>query len=182
MAKGARPWRRFSGPGSAAAAPGCGGSGSGAGMAGHCPCHSPFSRDRPCGRFPRCPGPCACFPQGGRGRQGSCRPTSTRVTCRSRHRGERRRGWLSSLRGSLAAFPLLLKTTMVGGDGGGSSGQEVPGAAAQPSPARRGLSGRRRCSGIGSNRHQRMSPAEGKTKAASKDRAAEFGKAPKDTN
>lgn len=72
--------------------------------------------------------------------------------------------------------------TMVGGDGGGSSWQEVPGAAAQPSPARRGLVGCRPCSGIGSDCRQRMSPAEGKTKAASKDRGTEFGKDPKDTN
>lgn len=37
-------------------------------------------------------------------------------------------------------------------------------------------------SGTGSNCRQRMSPAEGKTKTVSKDRGADFGKAPKDTN
>lgn len=47
--------------------------------------------------------------------------------------------------GSPAAFPLLLKMTMVGGDGGGGSGQEVPGAAAQPGPARPGPSGAGGC-------------------------------------
>lgn len=148
----------------------------------------PFSS----GRFPRCPGgqgqprpPCLLSPRGV-WVTGLLSPHLH--SCHLPQPAPRReeRVWLCSLWGSAAAFPRLLKMTMVGGDGGGSSGQEVPGAAAQPSPARRGLvgclAGCWPCSGIGSDCRQRMSPAEGKTKAASKDRGTEFGKDPKDTN
>lgn len=114
---------------------------------------------------------------GGVGHRAPFGPPSTRVTCRSRHGGERRVGWLPPPRGLPTAFPLMM---MVAAAAGGRCPER------QRSPTFRGLSGclaaRRRRSGIGSNCRQRMSPAEGKTKAASKDPGAEFGKAPKDTN
>lgn len=104
----------------------------------------PFSTDRPRGRFPHCPG--------GQGQPWLlCLLSAGRVwvtgllwphlhSCHLSQPSPRReeRVWLCLLRGLPAAFPLLLKMTRVGGDAGGSGGQEAPGAAAQPSPARRG--------------------------------------------
>lgn len=74
------------------------------------------------------PAPPLAFYGGGLGH-----PNSTRVTCCSRHRGERRVGLAPPT--SRFTYGISFFDYDDGGGGGGSSGQEVPGAAAQPAPS-----------------------------------------------
>lgn len=79
---------------------------------------------------------------------------------------------------AFSSLTTMMKMMMVAAEAAAAGGR-CPGRRHSPFGGfRAALAARRR----GSNCRQRMSPAEGKTQAASKDPGAEFGKAPKDTN